>query len=156
LGVQEDVLRNYITQGDSLSLVNLIQFARHTNRSEYFAYAVVINLPEFDICNTLPELQHDFCAMWNQVVREAQNGDADSYPVLILHTIRHHYIALHRDTDDAPTAFSESTDAYDDILGQPSSYPQCKLPSHRSNDVQDLLVAEATPPAATSSSSSVS
>jgi len=155
LGVQEDVLRNYITQGDSLSLANLIQFARHANRSEYFASAVVTNLPKFDICNTLTELQHDFCAMWNQVVQEAQNGDADSIPAHILRSIRHHYIALHRGTDAAPTAFSEHTARSDDILDQPSSYPLCKLPSHRSNDVQDLPVAEATPPATTSSSSNV-
>jgi hypothetical protein len=149
LGVQEDVLRNYITQGDSLSLANWIQFTRHANRSKYFAYAVLTELPEFNICNTLPELQHDFCAMWNQVVQEARSGDAHSYPVSILESIRHHYIAVHRGTDAAPTAFSEDTPGYDNILGQPSSYPLCNLPSHRSTDVHGLPVAEATPPAST-------
>jgi hypothetical protein len=155
LGVQKDVLRNYLTQGDSLSLANFIQFTRHADRSKFFAYQVVKELPEFDICNTLPELQHDFCALWNQVVREAKNGEVYSYPVRILGEIRHYYIALHRGTDAAPTAFSESTDTIDDILDEPSSYPLCNLPSHSSNDVQDLPVAEATPPAATSSSSRV-
>ena len=155
LGVQEDVLRNYLTQGDSLSLANLIQFTRHADRSRSFAFFVVINLPEFDICNTLPELQHDFCAMWNQVVQEAQSGDANSRPVKILHVIRHYYIALHRGTGAAPTAFSEDTALSDNILYQPSSYPLCNLPSHRSNNVHDLPVAEATPPAATSSSSGI-
>jgi hypothetical protein len=155
LGVQEDVLRNYLARGDSLSLANLIRFTRHADRSKHFAYAVVNNLPEFDICNTLPELQHDFCAMWNEVVQEAQSGDAHYWPAWILRTIRHHYIALHRGTDAAPTAFSEDTPDYDDILYQPSSYPLCNLPSHRSNDVHELPVTEATPPAAASSSSSV-
>jgi hypothetical protein len=70
LGIQEGVLRNYITQGDSLLLANLIRFTCHADRSKLFAYVVVIQLPKFDICNTLPELQHDFCAMWNQVVQE--------------------------------------------------------------------------------------
>src|SRR6266851_807233 len=56
LGVQEDVLRNYLTQGDSLLLANFIQFTHHAVRSEFFAYDVVRSLPEFDICDTLPEL----------------------------------------------------------------------------------------------------
>jgi hypothetical protein len=135
LDVQEDVLQNYITQGDDLLLANLIEFTRHADRSKSFAYAVVAELPEFDICNTLPELQNNFCAMWNQVVQEAQNGGADSYPVRILREIRHHYIALHRDTEAAPTAFSEDTHFLDDVLRQPSSYPLCNLPSPCSHDV---------------------
>jgi len=156
LGIQEDVLRNYITYGeDNLLLANLIQFTRHVDRSKFIAYIVVRRLSEFDICNTLPEVQHDFCAMWNQVVQESQSVGAYSTPVYILQLLRHHYIALHRGTDAAPTAFSEDTFIFDDIFLQPSSYPQCNLPSHRSADVHDLSVAEASPPAATSSSSSV-
>jgi len=146
LGVQEGVLRNYLTHEDSLSLANLIQLTRHANRSKYFAYDVVLRLPKFDICNTLPGLQHDFCAMWNQVVQEARSVGPHSYPasVWILKEIRHHYIALHRGTGAAPTAFSERTPDHDNILYQPLSYPLCNLPSHRSNDVQDLPVAEAS------------
>jgi hypothetical protein len=155
LDVQEGVLRNYLTHGDSLSLANLIRFTRHADRSKNFALAVVAKLREFDISNTLPELQHNFCAMWNEVVQEAQSGNTDDNPVWILKKLQDHYIALHRGTDAAPTAFSEDTRWGDDILEQPSSYPLCNLASHRSNDVQDLQVAEATPPAATSSSSSV-
>jgi len=155
LDVQEDVLRSYITQGDSLSLANFVQFTPHAYRLKSYSYLAVRRLSKFDICNTLPELQHDFCAMWNKVVQEARSGDADRYAVLILHTIRHHYIALHRGTDAAPTAFSKDTRDFDNVLLQPLSYPLCNLPSHRSNNVQDLPIAEATPPAATSSSSSV-
>jgi hypothetical protein len=77
LGIQEDVLRNYITHGeDNLLLANLIQFTRHVDRSKFIAYIVVRRLSEFDICNTLPEVQHDFCAMWNQVVQESQSVGA--------------------------------------------------------------------------------
>jgi len=155
LGVPENVLWDYISRGNSVLLANLIQFTRHADRSKNFAYAIVQRLSGFDICNTLPELQHDFCAMWNEVVQEAQNGDANSIPVSILYSIRHHYIALHRGTDAAPTAFSEDTPDSDNILFQPSSYPLCNLLSHRSNDVHDLPVAEATPPPAASSSSGI-
>jgi hypothetical protein len=155
LGVQEGVFRNYLTQGDSVLLANLIQFTRHADRSDNFTCVVVKRLSEFDIDNTLPELQHDFCAMWNQVVQEAQSGGAYSWPVHILNTIRHHYIALHRGTVAAPTAFPEGTHPVDPVFWQPSSYPLCNLPGHRSNNVQDLPVAEVTPAAPTSSSSSV-
>jgi hypothetical protein len=155
LGVQDDVLRNYLTHGDSLSLANLLHFTRHTDRSKYLSYDVLKKLPIFDICNTLPELQHDFCAMWNQVVQQVQSSNAYDNPVWILKETRHHYIALHRGTGAALTVFSEDTPDDDGILWEPSSYLLCNLLSHRSNDVQDLPVAEATPPAATSSSSSV-
>jgi hypothetical protein len=35
---------------------------------------------------------------------------------VLLRAIRHAYIALHQDTEAAPTAFSASTDPHDDIL----------------------------------------
>ena len=155
LGVQEGVLRNYLTQGDSLLLANLIQFTRHANRFKSFAYNVVLRLPKFDIHNTLTELQHDFCAMWNEVVQEVQSSNVHTFPIHILSDIRHHYIALHRGTNAAPTAFSEDTNSLDDVLWKTSSYPLCNLPSHRSNDIEYLPVAEATPAASTSSSSSI-
>ena len=155
LGVQEGVLRKYLTQGDSLLLANLIQSTRHANRFKSFTYNVVLRLPKFDIHNTLTELQHDFCAMWNEVVQEVQSSNVHTFPIHILSDFRHHYIALHRGTNAAPTAFSEDTNSLDDVLWKTSSYPLCNLPSHRSNDIQYLPVAEATPAASTSSSSSV-
>jgi len=95
LGIQESVLQDYLAQGDSLLLANLIHFTRHANHSEFFAAIVLANLPQFDTHNTLPDLQHDFCAVWNEVVREAQNHGTRSGFLSILREIRHHYIALH-------------------------------------------------------------
>ncbi|KAH8988626.1 hypothetical protein EDB92DRAFT_1871599 [Lactarius akahatsu] len=48
----------------------------------------------------------------------------------ILGPIRNIYIALHRDTDSAPTRFSATTTDYDRILLRPSSYPSCIVPGH--------------------------
>jgi hypothetical protein len=160
LGIQGSVLQDYLAQGDSLSLANLIHFTRHANRSEPFAFIVLANLPRFDTHHTLPELQRDFCAVWNEVVQEAQNHSSHSSFVYILREIRHHYIALHRVTDAAPTAFSEDTNRFDPIFYEPSSYPLCNLPSHRSHStrhVHDLPLGEAaaSPPATISFSSSV-
>jgi hypothetical protein len=159
LGIQESVLQDYLAQGDSPLLANLIHFTRHANHSESFAAIVLANLPQFNRHNTLPELQHDFCALWNEVVREAQNhGTRSGFPS-ILREIRHHYIALHRGTNAAPTAFSEDTNRFDPIFYEPSSYPLCNLPSHRSHSmhhVHDLPLGEAASrPASISFSSNV-
>ena len=74
-----------------------------------------------------PELQHDFCAVWNEVVREAQNHGTYSGFVYILREIRHHYISLHQGTDAVPTAFSGDINRFDPIFYEPSSYPLCNL-----------------------------
>ncbi|KAH9045853.1 hypothetical protein EDB83DRAFT_2405158 [Lactarius deliciosus] len=48
----------------------------------------------------------------------------------ILGPIRDVYLALHQDTDAAPTRFSASTSLLDDILFDPASYPLCDVPGH--------------------------
>ncbi|KAH9054592.1 hypothetical protein EDB83DRAFT_2392684 [Lactarius deliciosus] len=48
----------------------------------------------------------------------------------ILGPIRDVYLALHQDTDAAPTRFSTSTSLLDDILFDPTSYPLCDIPGH--------------------------
>jgi hypothetical protein len=57
-----------------------------------------------DVLSTLPSLQYDFCALWNEVALEAQNGN-DPIPTLILEKIRPVYVALHTGTDGSPKAF---------------------------------------------------
>ncbi|KAI9435009.1 hypothetical protein BJY52DRAFT_1333260 [Lactarius psammicola] len=48
--------------------------------------------------------------------------------------IRDIYIALHQDTDSAPTQFSVRTTDQDHILGEPSSYPLCNVAGHSHKD----------------------
>ncbi|KAH9031418.1 hypothetical protein EDB83DRAFT_2419724 [Lactarius deliciosus] len=48
----------------------------------------------------------------------------------ILRWIRNVYISLHQDTNSAPIQFSASTDDWDDILEEPSSYPVCNAAGH--------------------------
>ncbi len=100
--VADDDLQDYIAYGDSVSL----------------------SILAIDIRNTLPRLQRDFCALWNELIYEAQNGDPRT-PVLLLKNLRHFYIALHQGTDASPTAFSASTTDHEHILDLPSSYPSC-------------------------------
>jgi hypothetical protein len=83
-----------------------------------------------DIQNTLPGLQHDFCALWSEIVQKAQIPEADIILVRILSLIHHIYIALHQDTDSAPTEFTASTADNHHILDQASSYPLCNIQGH--------------------------
>jgi len=135
LGVPEQVLGYYLTHGNSVLLANLIHILRQILRSDS---AVVPRtamelISEFDVQDALPGLQHDFCALWNEVVEECRKSrGSNSVLLAILSSTRNIYIALHSGTDAAPTAFSTSTDHYAMVLYQSSSYPLCSIPDHLS------------------------
>ena len=137
VAIPQVVLRDYAAHGDSLSLIILIHVV-HLQFSLFrkpiwsivsFSY-VLMDASNFDIRDTLPKLQHEFCALWNQIVNEAQHGNDRDMASYILRPIRNVFLALHQDTDSAPTRFSFSIDDGDDILWEPSSYPVCKVPGH--------------------------
>ena len=135
LGVHKSVLRDYATQGDSLSLAILIQIIRHhfhPFHGQYWQYRLLFVLETasgFNARNTSPKLQHEFCALWNEVVHKAKESNS-GFPEYVLTRIRNIYIALHKNTDAAPTSFSSFTSDDDSILQDPSSYPACNLPDH--------------------------
>jgi len=126
-GVPDRVLRDNIAQGDSALLSLLIHKTREAFRSGSWTPFILNTLAQFDVCNTLPELQHEFCTLWNEIVREAWRGGADCTAVNILREIRHAYIGLHQGTD----AFSTHTNYYNPVLTRPQSYRFCNIPSHR-------------------------
>jgi hypothetical protein len=144
MGIPESVLRDYATHGDSLSLAILIhithqQFIRvgeHADRWRLiWDFSNVLEAAsKFNVQDTSPELQHEFCELWNQVVLRAQRENNRGMAILILGRIRHVYMALHQDTDSAPTQFSASTGDQDHILKSPSSYPVCKVSDHIHDD----------------------
>ena len=139
LGFPETSLREYATHGDDLSLLILIHLVRtefnHVRKRRYrdscqcvYLCPLEANL-KFNIKDTSPKLQHEFCALWNQIVE----ANDDFMAMCILKLIRNVYLALHQDTDSAPTKFSASTNDKARILWQSSSYPVCKVPEHRSD-----------------------
>ena len=128
-GVPDLVLRNNIAHGDSALLSLLTHMTREAFRSGFWTPSILGILTQFDMCNTLPELQHEFCSLWNEIVREAWRGGANSTSVNILREIHHAYIGLHQGTD----AFSAHTFYYNAVLAQPQSYRTCNIPSHRSD-----------------------
>ncbi len=128
-GVPDHAFQDHVSSGDSVSLAILIHIVRQLLRAHFPPWDpdVLRGFSDFDTRNTLPEHQHDFCAAWNEVVREAQGRGAGSTPVLILREIRHIHTALHRDADAAPVPYSGPTAGDDDILHEPSSYQFCRI-----------------------------
>jgi hypothetical protein len=139
LGFSEAVLRDYATHGDSLKLAILIhvvrqQFINFRKGCPYWQHgrytALLQEASKFNVQDTSPELQHEFCALWNHIIGKAQDDNNWRMSFRILGPIRNMYLALHQDTDSGPVRFSASTGDWDDVLSDPTSYPVCKVPGH--------------------------
>ena len=144
-GVPECDIRDIVTHGDdSVSLAIFIHLTRKDFRHSNYLLGDLVPLTRFDICNTLPGLQHDFCTHWNEIAREAKE-QRHFVPLAVLLLVRDQYLALHQGTDAAPTAFSLSTSHYDPILDLPSSYPLCDVVSHRPDSMAHVHVPQAVP-----------
>jgi hypothetical protein len=113
--ISERVLRDNIDHGESALLFVLIHLTRRAFDSGSWTH---------------PRLQHEFCALWNEIVLKAREEGAYSMPLDILREIRFAYLDLHRGTEAIPTAFSASTGDRAHILYQPLSYPLCDIASH--------------------------
>ena len=138
LGIPTTSLRDYAAHGDSLSLVILIHFVRlqftHFQKSHMYGFSSnLIRASNFDANHTSPKLQHEFCALWNQIVREAQDNEK-WLAFYILARIRDIFLALHEDTDSAPMQLLASMRDDDITISDPTSYPVCKIPDHRCFD----------------------
>ena len=136
LGVSEHVLRDYLVHGDSVLLANLIHITRQlscSDRSDRVLIGALQSLSEFDAHNALPGLQHDFCALWNEISQRAQNNVELGGPGDILTNIRPIYTALHPDD-------------------WPLTHPLCHEPSHYPGSTphtNEASMEAAQPPAAT-------
>ena len=132
-GVQDHVLRDNIEYGDSALLSLLIHVTRQAFHCGSWTPFILEPLAQIEIRNTRPELQHEFCSLWNEIVREAWRVGTDSAALNILREIRQAFIGLHQGTDAAPTPFSAHTNHYNPVLTQALSYRFCNLASHRPN-----------------------
>ena len=110
MAIPEADLRSHAAHGDSLSLVILIHIIRQQFtylRTPSWPYQAISSAlrsaSEFDVRDTSPELQHEFCALWNQIVRTARNDGNSRIIWRILKSLRGVYIALHQGTDSALT-----------------------------------------------------
>jgi len=131
-GIPDRSLREYLQHGDSASLFIL----NHTTRQLFYTNTpcwdpdILREVSNFDANNTLPRLQQDFCALWNEIVQEAQKRDTVTTPVIILRRIRHVHIALHQGKVAALEPYSDLATDEDNDLFEPSLYPLCCAGSH--------------------------
>ena len=152
------LLHNPSTNCDNILLANIISIVRRTiqtysgsperHRSDILGASTktLESLRKLDISKTLPELQHEFCSVWNQLVELARNDQCE-YIVCVAKTtlknIRKLYIMLHKGTIAYPTAFSGATDDWDSVLDNPYSYCTCSLAGHGSHTaVPELQIEE--------------
>jgi Family of unknown function (DUF6535) len=148
LGVPERVFQNY-QNGDSVLLATLIHVAREALRTGRSERGVLESLSRFDVHNTISELQHDFCILWNEVLQNATHRRDSSTPTQILAGIRRLFATLHQGDHPALTQFPafRPIDDLDPILRQPSSYPSCDVPSHlASSHARVLATTSSLPP----------
>jgi hypothetical protein len=146
MAVPEPVLRSYASHGDSLSLAIVIHIARQQFthfRTQSWPYLEIMrvlkSVSSFDVQDTSPELQHEFCTLWNEMVRKAPDQNDWTITWYILRPLRGIYIALHQDTISAPTRFSASTSDYNSILYKRTSYPVCCVPDHTLDDTASTI-----------------
>ena len=151
LGIPVTVLREYATHGASLPFAILIyvtrlQFThiRNTSWPSDTISEVLGAASKFNVHDTLPGLQHEFCVLWNQMVREARNGTSN-IPENILRPIRNLYIALHEGTNSAPTRFSSTTGDENINLWARDTYPLCNVSVHTPNDSASTALALIVP-----------
>ncbi|KAH9174534.1 hypothetical protein EDB89DRAFT_549142 [Lactarius sanguifluus] len=141
LGCSRSDLNDYLRHGDSISLAASIHILRNIIYDHFEPFSLgdattrwkVLELvSKFDIRGTLPTLQHDFCDLWNEIALLASDPDhrLRSVYIAILRNVRGAYIALHHDTNSAPTKFSSSTADDDHVLMFSYSYPLCKVSDH--------------------------
>ncbi|KAH9173983.1 hypothetical protein EDB89DRAFT_1904932 [Lactarius sanguifluus] len=145
LGISSDLLFKYNLSGrNNVLLANLIFTTRQIVRfhSEH-SWDTPFNVSSrtldelslnIDVQRTSPELQQEFCGLWNELVHTARDG-ADphvrSISTEILGRIRRNYIAFHENTEPTiPTAFYDSTNDHDSILFHASAYPLCSVQTH--------------------------
>ena len=123
-------IQHYVALGrDNVFLAALISVSYriiHSEASEKlrFARILVEPLTKFDIRNTLPGLQHDFCTLWNKCIQELTIPGTRPIFFDILNLTRHLYKALHQGTDAAPDIFIRNS------LSIPY-FPFCNTASHR-------------------------
>ena len=131
MAIPEAVLRSHAAYGDSLSLVILIHIIRQQLtylQTPPWPYreisSALISASKFDVRDTSLELQHEFCALWNQIVRKQLNENnwtISWWMRDVLYSVRGVCTALHQGTDSALT---------NDFSNFAIAGAVCNVPSH--------------------------
>jgi len=113
LDIPRVLLCHYLSHGDSILLANLMFIVRrivqaYSGSSEHqqndlrrTTMKTLKFVCKFDINRTVPELQHDFCDLWNLLADRAENDDRPHVKYIteaVLEHTRKLYDALHKGT----------------------------------------------------------
>ncbi|KAI0252039.1 hypothetical protein BJV78DRAFT_1282032 [Lactifluus subvellereus] len=156
LGLPESRMNAYRSQTDSVRLCNLIHLIRQfklnasrlRERGDFGPEGVwhnsMMEARRLEAANAAPELQHEFCALWNELARVAKGQEPE--PVApqtarlntmhILSVIRNVYIPLHGVMGFLPDEYHDRPRDDDDLLESAPSYPVCHDPNHHRNQVE--------------------
>jgi hypothetical protein len=146
IDVSKSVLQKYLAHGDNVLLANLVHIVRQTlqissDKGEHCEAFIkdassrtLESLCALDVQESLPELQRDFCKLWNQLIHAAEH-DSHTYvqnlSVATLKSIRKVYIASHEGSYALPIEFVAIDDS-DAALDNIASYPRCTDKRHNS------------------------
>jgi hypothetical protein len=113
LNIPRPLLSRYLSHGDSILLVNLMSIVRrivqaYSGSSEHQQSDLVRvtsktlkYVCKLDVNHTVPELQHEFCDLWNLLAERAENDERPRVKCItetVLEHIRKLYDALHQGT----------------------------------------------------------
>ncbi|KAH9056260.1 hypothetical protein EDB87DRAFT_1760522 [Lactarius vividus] len=157
-GISRFTLRGYLEHGYSALLANLIFITRtilrfHSDHSQNVLFDVSSRtlrevLSNIDVRLASPEMQREYCRLWNDLVQMAQDDTSSHTPTIATEILRHlrkSYVMLHESVDTS--LFYTSPDNVDlfPLLG--SSYPLCSIHNHRTPPhTQPLTAANSTSP----------
>jgi hypothetical protein len=160
LDATKSLLDEYTAHGESILLANAIFIARrtvqaYTGSAEHHRIDILRSssrtletVCKLDIRGTLPELRHQFCGLWNQLVDTAQTDVRPhrvSVSTMTLKNIRKLFITLHESSGTPTTTFYTTTNGWDPVLDDPKSYPMCTIDCHRPSWVPNLGFDEPAP-----------
>jgi hypothetical protein len=161
----EATFRKYQAHGNSVLLANLI----HITRLLFYSYLELTDfkptlptilrfISNFDIENTHPGLQHDFCALWNEIIREVQSrgGGTSPMPYHFLLPILDLYIGLHQGNDAALTPFDPSTDPSCLLYNIPGHHSDSSRPDIPSSSSPGLVASDTPLPLPSTFATSIS
>jgi hypothetical protein len=172
LRIPRSTLEYYLAHGDSILLANCIFISRRTFEAYTKNHGWPCNvysesgsktlelISQVSIQQTLPELQDEFCDLWNKLVRCAGSRRSWNISVYTLNPIHKIHCSLHHVSIDAPAAFSTTSVHHSDLL-YPQLYPLCTVERNRptmkpspgdgpsalqvTSEVQDGVFGPATP-----------
>ena len=142
LEVTEDVFKGYLENEDSVLLANLIKTTRLLFEEGLHFQDILPFISKFNAKEAHPELQHEFCNLWNEIVKKSKHS---GYCILILNEICHVHEALHHTAPTTIAALPTSTTANNGGQLIRSSYALCAVPpSHHPPDASRQVAAVAT------------